>query len=183
MAAKKKSNPEVEETVEEVVEEVTEETVDEATEESQDEKDSKDELIETLNDRYRRLLAEFDNYKKRTEKEKSMMYEFGAKDALLKMLPIVDNFERGLASVPAGENESAFAEGMNKIYKQFITTLEEIKVVPIEAVGQTFDPNLHNAVMHIDDDNYSENEIVEEFQKGYMYKESVLRHSMVKVAN
>jgi len=185
VAAKKKNNPEVEETVEEVVEEVTEETVEEceAADEACNEQDEKDAAIEALNDRYRRLLAEFDNYKKRTEKEKSMMYEFGAKDALLKMLPIVDNFERGLASVPVEDKESAFADGMNKIYKQFMTTLEEVKVVPIEAVGKTFDPNLHNAVMHIDDDSYSESEVVEEFQKGYMYKESVLRHSMVKVAN
>ena len=119
----------------------------------------------------------------RTEKEKSQMYEIGAKDIIEKILPVVDNFERGIAAVPGDEKANPFAEGMEKIYKQLMTTLEEIGVKPIEAVGQEFDPDFHNAVMHVEDEEVGENIITEEFQKGYLYRDSVVRHSMVKVAN
>ena len=146
-------------------------------------KDPKDEKIEELTDKVKRQMAEFDNFRKRTEKEKSAMYEFGAKDIIEKILPVVDNFERGLATIPEGEEKSAFAEGMDKVYKQLVKTLGDAGVKPIEAVGQPFDPNFHNAVMHIEDENLGENVVAEEFQKGYVYRDSVVRHSMVKVAN
>ena len=145
-------------------------------------KDKKDEKIEELTDRLIRQLAEFDNYRKRTEKEKASMYTIGAKDIVEKILPVVDNFERGLATVEHPEDDP-FAEGMNKIYKQLVKTLEDMGVTVIEAVGQEFDPNLHNAVMHVEDEEAGENIIVEEFLKGYKYKDIVVRHSMVKVAN
>ena len=143
-------------------------------------KDKKDEKIEELTDRLQRHMAEFDNFRKRTEKEKSSMYDCGARDVIEKILPVVDNFERGLAG--AGE-ETPFADGMNKIYKQLMTVLTDLGVVPIEAMGQTFDPNFHNAVMHEDNPDVGENVITQELQKGYMYKDTVLRYSMVKVAN
>ena len=146
-------------------------------------KDPKDEKIDELNDKLRRSMAEFDNYRKRTDKEKSAMYEIGAKDVIEKILPIVDNFERGLNTIPEDAKGTAFAEGMEKIYKQFVKTLDDLGVKPIEAVGKPFDPNFHNAVMHVEDEEAGESEIVEEFQKGYMYHDTVLRHSMVKVAN
>ena len=146
-------------------------------------KDKKDEKIEELTDRVTRQMAEFDNFRKRSEKEKSQMYEIGAKDIIEKILPVVDNFERGLGSVPEEEKNAPFVEGMEKIYKQLMTTLESVGVKPIEAVGQEFNPDFHNAVMHVEDDEFGENIIAEEFQKGYMYRESVVRHSMVKVAN
>ena len=146
-------------------------------------KDKKDEKIEELTDRLTRQMAEFDNFRKRTEKEKSQMYEIGAKDIIEKILPVVDNFERGLASMPEEEKATPFAEGMEKIYKQLMTTLESIGVKPIEAVGKEFDPDFHNAVMHVEDEELGENIIAEEFQKGYTYRDSVVRHSMVKVAN
>lgn len=146
-------------------------------------KDKKDEQIEELTDRLKRQMAEFDNFRKRTEKEKSAMYEIGAKDVIEKILPIVDNFERGLAAVPEENKKDPFIEGMDKIYKQILTTLEGIGVKPIEAVGAEFNPDLHNAVMHIEDEELGENIIAEEFQKGYTYRDSVVRHSMVKVAN
>ena len=146
-------------------------------------KDKKDEKIDELTDRLTRQMAEFDNFRKRTEKEKSQMYEIGAKDIIEKILPIVDNFERGLASMPEKEKATPFAEGMEKIYKQLMTTLESIDVKPIEAVGKEFNPDFHNAVMHVEDEELDENIIVEEFQKGYTYRDSVVRHSMVKVAN
>lgn len=146
-------------------------------------KDKKDEKIEELTDRLTRQMAEFDNFRKRTEKEKSQMYEVGAKDIIEKILPVVDNFERGLDAVKEEDKEDPFIQGMEKVYKQLMTTLEGIEVKPIEAVGQEFDPNLHNAVMHVEDENLGENIIAEEFQKGYMYRDSVVRHSMVKVAN
>ena len=145
-------------------------------------KDKKDEKIEEVTDRLTRQLAEFDNYRKRTEKEKASMYTIGAKDIVEKILPVVDNFERGLATVEHPEDDP-FAEGMNKIYKQLVKTLEDMGVTVIEAVGQEFDPNLHNAVMHVEDEEAGENIIVEEFLKGYKYKDIVVRHSMVKVAN
>ena len=146
-------------------------------------KDKKDEKIEELTDRLTRQMAEFDNFRKRTEREKSQMYEIGAKDIIEKILPVIDNFERGLAAVPEESKEDPFVEGMEKIYKQIMTTLEGVGVKPIEAVGQEFNPDFHNAVMHVEDDEAGENIITEEFQKGYMYHDSVVRHSMVKVAN
>lgn len=146
-------------------------------------KDKKDEKIEELTDRLTRQMAEFDNFRKRTEKEKSHMYEIGAKDVINKILPVVDNFERGLAAVSEEEKNTPFVEGMDKIYKHLMTTLEEIGVKPIEAVGQEFNPDFHNAVMHVEDEELGENIVAEEFQKGYTYRDSVVRHSMVKVAN
>ena len=146
-------------------------------------KDKKDEKIEELTDRLTRQMAEFDNFRKRTEREKSQMYEIGAKDIIEKILPVVDNFERGLGSVPEEEKNAPFVEGMEKIYKQLMTTLESVGVKPIEAVGQEFDPNFHNAVMHVEDEGLGENIVAEELQKGYMYRDAVVRHSMVKVAN
>lgn len=146
-------------------------------------KDKKDEKIEELTDRVTRQMAEFDNFRKRTEKEKSQMYEIGARDVIEKLLPVVDNFERGLAAIPEEEKSNPYLEGMDKIYKQLMTTLDAIGVKPIEAVGQEFSPDYHNAVLHVEDETVGENIIVEEFQKGYMYRDSVVRHSMVKVAN
>ena len=143
-------------------------------------KDKLEQQIEDLTDRLKRSMAEFDNFRKRTEKEKASMYIIGAKDIVEKILPVVDNFERGLAQAP---KEDAFADGMKMIYKQLTTALDEMGVKPIEAVGKEFDPNLHNAVMHVEDDTVGENTVVEEFQKGYTYKDFVVRHSMVKVAN
>lgn len=146
-------------------------------------KDKKDTQIEDLTDKLRRQMAEFDNFRKRTEKEKSGMFEMGAKSVVEKLLPVVDNFERGLASVPKDQKEDPFVAGVDKVYKQLLTVFDELGVKPIEAVGQPFDPNFHNAVMHVEDDEQGENVVVEEFQKGYMYHDSVVRHSMVKVAN
>ena len=146
-------------------------------------KDPKDEKIDELNDKLRRSMAEFDNYRKRTDKEKSAMYEIGAKDVIEKILPIVDNFERGLNTIPEDAKGTAFAEGMEKIYKQFVKTLDDLGVKPIEAVGKPFDPNFHNAVMYVEDENLGENVVAAELQKGYTYKESIVRHSMVQVAN
>ena len=192
-AYKEAEEQDTEETVEEAAEEAAEPT--EETEGSEEgsgfmkkfgrknKKDKKDEKIEELTDRLTRQMAEFDNFRMRTEKEKSQMYEIGAKDIIEKILPVVDNFERGIAAVPEEEKSNPFAEGMEKIYKQLMTTLEEIGVKPIEAVGQEFDPDFHNAVMHVEDEEVGENIITEEFQKGYLYRDSVVRHSMVKVAN
>ena len=147
-------------------------------------KDKKDEKIEELNDRLMRQMAEFDNFRKRSEREKSQMFDLGAKDIVEKILPVIDNMERGLATVaPEVLETDAFAQGMEKVYKHFMTVLEQAGVKPIEAVGTEFNPDFHNAVMHVEDEEVGENIIVEEFQKGYMYKESVVRHSMVKVAN
>ena len=145
--------------------------------------EKKAEQISELTDRNMRLMAEFDNYRKRTEKEKAAMYGMGAKDVVEKILPVIDNFERGFSLVAEEDMEDPFTQGMEKIYKQFLTVLEGLGVTPIEAVGKEFDPNFHNAVMHVDDENFGENIVVEEFQKGYLYKDSVVRHSMVKVAN
>ena len=165
------------------------ETAEESQEETQkksifgkkkDKKYKKDTKIEELTDRLQRTMAEFDNFRKRTEKEKASMYVIGAKEIIEKMLPVVDNFERGLSNAPEGD---PFAEGIQMIYKQLMTTFDEMGVKVIETVGQQFDPNLHNAVMHVDDPEQEDNVIVEEFQKGYTYKDFVVRHSMVKVAN
>ena len=146
-------------------------------------KDKKDEQIEELPDKVKRQMAEFDNFRKRTEKEKSQMYDMGAKTIVEKILPVIDNFERGLAAVPEDNKEDAFVVGMDKIYRQMLTVLEEAGVKPIEAVGAEFDPNFHNAVMHVEDETLGENVVAEELQKGYMYRDTVVRHSMVKVAN
>ena len=146
-------------------------------------KDKKDEQIEELTDKVQRQMAEFDNFRKRTEKEKSQMYDMGAKTIVEKILPVIDNFERGLAAVPEDNKEDAFVVGMDKIYRQMLTVLEEAGVKPIEAVGAEFDPNFHNAVMHVEDETLGENVVAEELQKGYMYRDTVVRHSMVKVAN
>ena len=146
-------------------------------------KDKMEEKIEELEDRAKRQMAEFDNFRKRTEKEKSHMYEVGARDVIEKILPVVDNFERGLASVPEDQKENPVIVGMDKIYNQLMTTLTDLGVEPIEAVGEEFDPNYHNAVMHVEDEELGENVVAEEFLKGYMYKDTVIRHSMVKVAN
>lgn len=148
-----------------------------------DKKDKKDEKIEELTDRVKRQMAEFDNFRKRTEKEKASMYEIGAREIIEKILPVVDNFERGLAAVPEEEKDSPFADGMTKIYKQMMTVFEEMGVKAIDAVGEEFNPDYHNAVMHVEDEEAGENVVVEEFQKGYLYKDHVVRHSMVKVAN
>lgn len=170
-----------EDTVIEETEEQDTEAVEAATEEG--EKDKKDLQIEELNDRLIRNMAEFDNFRKRSEKEKSQMFEIGAKNIIEKILPVIDNFERGLGTVTEEEKESSFVQGIEQIYKQFITALEEAGVTAIEAVGQEFNPDFHNAVMHGEDENYGENIISDEFQKGYMYKDTVVRHSMVKVVN
>ena len=144
-------------------------------------KDKRDEQIEQLTDRVTRQMAEFENFRRRTDQEKAQMFGNGQKAIVEKILPVVDNFERGLATVEEGADP--FADGMLMIYKQLLTTLEEAGVKPIEAVGQEFNPDFHNAVMHVDDEEVGENIVVEEFQKGYMMNDSVVRHSMVKVAN
>ena len=171
---------------EEIIEEAPEktpETEKEKKEAKKDKKDPKDAQIEDLTDRLRRTMAEFDNFRKRTEKEKSAMFEIGAKTVIEKLLPVIDNFERGLAAVTEDEKETPFAQGVELVYKQLITSFDELGVKPIEAVGKEFDPNLHNAVMMVDDDSLESGTVAEEMQKGYMYKESVVRHSMVKVVN
>lgn len=145
--------------------------------------DKKDQKIAELNDKYVRLFAEFDNFRKRTDSEKAGMFTEGERTVLLKVLPLIDNFERALATIPEDEKGTPMADGLEKIYRAFTDQLKELGVVPIEAVGQEFDANLHNAVMHIDDEEQPENVIVEEFQKGYMFGDKVLRYSMVKVAN
>ena len=195
-----KEVPETEEPVTEPVEESPEATAGENPEgekeaDAADEKESKgktsffgkkkkdnklEQQIEDLTDRLKRNMAEFDNFRKRTENEKSSMYIIGAKDIIEKILPVVDNFERVLAQATEGD---PFAEGMEKIYKQLTTTLESLGVEPIEAVDKEFNPDLHNAVMHVEDESVGDNIIVEELQKGYTYKGFVVRHSMVKVAN
>lgn len=148
-----------------------------------DKKDKKDLQIEELTDKYRRTMAEFDNFRKRTEKEKAAMYEIGARGIIDKLLPVVDNFERGLAAIPEENKASAVAEGMDKIYRQLTKMLEDAGVKEIEAEGAEFDPNFHNAVMHVEDESLGENVVAEVLQKGYTYRDSVVRHSMVKVAN
>lgn len=194
---KEMETPEEELMTEEVVEEAAaeaEETAEEVSEEEaaekkgffgkkKEKKDKKDAQIEELTDKLKRQMAEFDNFRKRTEKEKAGMFEMGAKSVVEKILPVIDNFERGLVVVPEEQKEDPFVTGMDKIYKQMLTVFEEMGVKAIEAVGNEFDPNFHNAVMHVDDEEVGENIIVEEFQKGYMYRDTVVRHSMVKVAN
>ena len=185
------NNQELEKELEETVETAEEavESEEEAGEKKgffgkkKDKKDKKDLKIEELEDKVKRQLAEFENFRNRTEKEKSRMYEFGARDVIEKMLPVVDNFERGLAAIPEAEKDGPVASGMEMIYKQMMTTLEGLGVTPIDALNKPFDPNFHNAVMHVEDEEIEESTVVEEFQKGYIYKEHVIRYSMVKVAN
>lgn len=144
---------------------------------------AKEEKIQELNDRLIRSMAEFDNFRKRSEKEKSQMFDLGVKHIIEKLLPVIDNFERGLASVNEEDKDSPLVQGFNMIYKQLMTTMDEIGVKVIEAVGNEFDPNYHNAVMHGEDEELGENIVSEEYQKGYMYHDTVVRHSMVKVVN
>ncbi len=146
-------------------------------------KDKKDEQIEELNDKYQRLFAEFQNFRSRSEKEKQSMYDMGARSIIEKILPIIDNFERGVAALSEEDLGSTIGQGMDLIYKQMTSALTDMGVEVIEAEGAQFDPELHNAVMHEDNDEFGENIISQEFQKGYKYKETVIRHSMVKVAN
>lgn len=146
-------------------------------------KDKKDEQIEELNDKLKRQMAEFDNFRKRTEKEKTQMCDMGAKSIIEKILPVIDNFERGLAAVPEEQREDAFVVGMDKVYRQMLTELDASGVKPIEAVGQEFDPNFHNAVMQVESEEYDSGVVAQELQKGYMYKDSVVRHSMVAVVS
>ena len=190
----------VDEAVEESVEEKTEDTSAETpepeaeaeVEENQQEeegekeetkKDKKDILIDELNDRVKRQMAEFDNFRKRSEKEKAGMFEMGAKSVIEQLLPIVDNFERGLGAISEENKADPFVDGMDKVYRQMTEMLDKLGVKPIEAVGCEFNPELHNAVMHVDDEESPDNTVVEEFLKGYTYRDQVVRHSMVKVAN
>ena len=178
----------------EPVEEVKDEAKAEETAKEESKKDKKkykgDKELEAakakiaeLEDKNIRQMAEFQNFRNRTDKEKALQFDMGAKCIIEKILPVVDNFERGLATLTEEEKAGAFAEGMNKVYKQLTTELDNLGVKAIDAKGKEFDPNLHNAVMHIDDDSFGENVIVEEFQKGYKYRDGIVRHSMVKVAN
>ena len=144
-------------------------------------KDKKDEQIEELNDRLKRQMAEFENFRKRSEKEKSQMFDMGAKTIVEKILPVIDNFERGLAAVPDDKKDDPFITGMDKVYKQMLTELDAAGVKPIECVGQEFDPDFHNAVMQVENDELESGTVAQELQKGYMYKDSVVRHSMVSV--
>lgn len=153
---------------------------DENLEEKQDKKDI---TIADLTDKLKRSMAEFDNFRKRSEKEKATMFDMGARSIAEKILPVVDNFERAMVAAPKEGDGKAFADGITMIYNQLKKTLEDLGVKPIDCVGQAFDPNFHNAVMHIEDESLGENVVAEELLKGYMYKDSVLRHSMVKVAN
>ena len=209
MAEEKKDvmNEEVEETVEDTVEateevetsedneveESTEEKEEGADEESEEtpkkegffkkKKDKRDEQIEELNDKVKRQMAEFDNFRKRTEKEKSVMFDMGAKTIIEKILPVVDNFERGFTTVEEADKDDAFVQGMQQVYKQLMTELEAVGVTPIEAVGQEFNPDFHNAVMQVESEEYESGIIAQEFMKGYMYKDTVVRHSMVGVVS
>ena len=144
-------------------------------------KDKKDEQIEELNDRLKRQMAEFENFRKRSEKEKSQMFDMGAKTIVEKILPVIDNFERGLAAVPDDKKDDPFITGMDKVYKQMLTELDAAGVKPIECVGQEFNPDFHNAVMQVENDELESGTVAQELQKGYMYKDSVVRHSMVSV--
>ncbi len=191
----------------EIKDKIEEETLDEVKEEEQDledikkvleealsaeeeanaaddaSKDSKDAKIADLEDRLKRQIAEFDNFRKRTEKEKSAMFDMGARHIIEAILPTIDNFERGLKTVPEDKEAKAFYDGMEMIYKQMLKVLSDIGVTAIDCLDKEFDLNLHNAVMHVEDEAYGNNIIIEEFQKGYKYKDTVIRHSMVKVAN
>lgn len=196
----------VEETVEnEAVEEVADEAVDteaagEETEESEEaddtqesegekkgffkkKKDKKDEMIEELNDKVKRQMAEFDNFRKRTEKEKTQMFDMGARTIVEKILPVIDNFERGFTTIEESDKEDAFVEGMDKVYKQLMTELDAVGVKPIECIGKEFDPEYHNAVMQVESEEFESGIVAQELLKGYMYKDTVVRHSMVAVVS
>ena len=177
------SGEQAEETEESEAEDGQEAPADEKTGFFKTKKDKKDEQIEELNDKLKRQMAEFDNFRKRTEKEKTQMYDMGAKSIIEKILPVIDNFERGLAAVPEEQREDAFVVGMDKVYRQMLTELDASGVKPIEAVGQEFDPNFHNAVMQVESEEYDSGVVAQELQKGYMYKDSVVRHSMVAVVS
>ena len=193
---------EMEDTAEDTVETAEEEAIDEASENEADEQDDKEaakadkkakkkakaekkdamkEKVDELEDRVKRQMAEFENFRKRTDKEKAMMFETGAKSVIEKILPVVDNFERGLATIPEEENGKPFAEGMAMIYKQLMTELEKMDVKPIEALGQEFNPDFHNAVMQVESDEYESGVVAQELLKGYTYRDTVVRHSMVAV--
>ena len=178
---------EAEAEAEEASEENAEETSGEKAEDKKkglfkkDKKDPLKEKIDELNDRLIRQVAEFDNFRKRTDKEKAQMFEQGQGSILEKLLPVIDNFERGLQAVPEAEKDGAFADGMNKIYKQLMKQMEDLGVTPIEAVGKEFDPNFHNAVMQVESEEYESGIVAQELQKGYMFHDTVLRHSMVGV--
>lgn len=182
--------PETEDDVE-ITEDEAKETTEESAKEDTDKKkkkiskkkDKRDEQIEELSDKYQRLFAEFQNFRSRSEKEKSAMYEVGAKSIIEKILPVVDNFERGVAALSEADLDSPVGQGMNLIYKQMVQTLTDMGVEAIEAEGKEFDPELHSAVMHEDNDELGANVVSQEFQKGYKYRDSVIRPSMVKVAN
>lgn len=146
-------------------------------------KDKKDEQIEELNDKLKRQMAEFENFRKRTEKEKTQMYDMGAKSIIEKILPVIDNFERGFTMVQEEDKDDAFVVGMDKVYRQMLTELESIGVKPIEAVGTEFNPDFHNAVMQVESEEYESGIVAQELLKGYTYKESVVRHSMVAVVS
>lgn len=179
-------NNEVEENSEEEKEEGADEESEEAPKKEgffKKKKDKRDEQIEELNDKVKRQMAEFDNFRKRTEKEKSMMFDMGAKTIIEKILPVVDNFERGFTTVEEADKDDAFVQGMQQVYKQLMTELEAVGVTPIEAVGQEFNPDFHNAVMQVESEEYESGIIAQEFMKGYMYKDTVVRHSMVGVVS
>ncbi|WP_330600491.1 nucleotide exchange factor GrpE [Butyrivibrio sp.] len=163
-------------------ENVTEAEAETSEETKKEKKDPLKEKIDELNDKVMRQMAEFENFRKRTDKEKAQMFEQGQANVLEKLLPVVDNFERGLAAVPEADKDGAFADGMNKIYKQLMKQLEDLGVTPIEAVGKEFDPNLHNAVMQVESEEFESGMVAQELQKGYMFHETVLRHSMVGVS-
>lgn len=180
-----------EEQTEEMTDE-SEETTEDAAEDTKDDgkkgffkkkKDKKDEQIEDLTDQVKRQMAEFDNFRKRTEKEKTQMYDMGARSIVEKILPVIDNFERGLAGVSDEDKENPFVVGMDKTYRQMLTELAAVGVTPIEAVGKEFDPEFHNAVMQVESEEYEAGVVAQELQKGYMYKDSVVRHSMVAVVS
>ncbi len=178
--AEEKEEKAAEETASE--ENATEAEAETSEETKKEKKDPLKEKIDELNDKVMRQMAEFENFRKRTDKEKAQMFEQGQANVLEKLLPVVDNFERGLAAVPEEDKDGAFADGMNKIYKQLIKQLEDLGVTPIEAVGKEFDPNLHNAVMQVESEEYESGMVAQELQKGYMFHETVLRHSMVGVS-
>lgn len=180
---KETNEPKAEETKETAkpAEEKAEEKKEEASKDKKKagkKKDKRDEQIEELTDRVKRQLAEFENFRTRSEKEKAQMYDMGAKTIVEKILPVVDNFERGLAGVQEGD---AFGDGMKMVYKQMMTALEEAGVKPIEAVGKEFNPDFHNAVMQVESEEYESGVVAQELQKGYMYRDTVVRHSMVAV--
>lgn len=179
--AKEKEDAENKESASEEVKEEAEKS-EEKEPSKKEKKDPLKEKLDELNDRLIRQVAEFDNFRKRTDREKAQMFEQGQGSVLEKLLPIVDNFERGLAAVPEDEKDGAFADGMNKIYKQLTKQLEDLGVTPIEAVGKEFDPNLHNAVMQVESEEYESGIVAQELQKGYKFHDTVLRHSMVGVS-